>query len=146
MRINQLLNFTLLTMLFGIPAGGVLLSEPSIAQQRSSLNFQNMYFSSIGIQTISSGSAVTTITLSIQNNGLNNRSFNLSERVSLYKIALVDSQKNAYLGEFEMDLSKPFFYGENRVVKLRVNHPSGIYPSYLQLDSGDPKKPIYIRL
>ena len=146
MRINQLFNFTLLMTLIGIPVGGLLLSEPAIAQQRSNLNFQNMQFSSAGMQTMTNGSSVTTITLSIQNYGPNNRSFNLNERVYLREILLVDAQRNAYIGELDMDLYKPFFNGENRLVKLRINHPMGINPSYLQLNSGDSKKPIYIRL
>lgn len=108
MRINQLFNFTLLTMLFGIPAGAVFLSEPVIAQQRFRLNFQNIQISSVGIQTISNNSSTTTITLSIQNYDVNNRVFNVSERVALREITLVDSQKNQYMGNLEMDLYKPF--------------------------------------
>ncbi len=146
MRINQLFNFTLLMTLLGIPASGLLMSESAIAQQRSNLNFRNMQFSSAGMSTITNGSSVTTITLSIQNYGVNNRSFNLDERVYLRQIKLVDAQRNTYTGELGMDLYKPFFNGENRLVKLRINHPMGINPSYLQLDSGDSKKPIYIRL
>ncbi len=146
MRLNRLFNFTLFMTLLGLPIGGVLSSEVAIAQQRSALNFQNMQISSAGIQTVSSGSSVTTITLFIQNYGANNRSFNLSERVALREMILVDSQKRAYLGELGTDLYKPFFNGENRSVKFEIKHPMGIYPSYLQLDSGDPKKPIYIRL
>jgi hypothetical protein len=146
MRINQLFNFTLLMTLLGIPASSLLMSESAIAQQRSNLNFQNMQFSSAGMSTITSGYSVTTITLSIQNYGANNRSFNSSERVYLRQIKLVDAQRKAYTGELDMDLYKPFFNGENRLVKLRINHPMGINPSYLQLDSGDSKKPIYIRL
>lgn len=146
MRINQLFNFTLLMTLLGIPASGLLMSESAIAQQRSNLNFRNMQFSSAGMSTITNGSSVTTITLSIQNYGVNNRSFNLDERVYLRQIKLVDAQRNTYTGELGMDLYKPFFNGENRLVKLRINHPMGINPRYLQLDSGDSKKPIYIRL
>ena len=146
MRINQLFNFTLLMTLLGIPASGLLMSESAIAQQSSNLNFRNMQFSSAGMSTITNGSSVTTITLSIQNYGVNNRSFNLDERVYLRQIKLVDAQRNTYTGELGMDLYKPFFNGENRLVKLRINHPMGINPSYLQLDSGDSKKPIYIRL
>ena len=146
MRINQLFNFTLLMTLFGIPVSGLFLSEPAIAQQRSSSNFQNMQFFSAGMQTLTNGSSATTITLSVQNYGGNNRSFNPSERVYLREIKLVDAKKNEYVGKLDMDLYKPFFNGENRLVKLRVNHSMGIYPKYLQLDSGDSKKPIYIRL
>jgi len=147
MRINHLSNSMLLmALLIGIPVGGLFLSEPAIAQQRSNLNFQNMQFSSAGMSTISAGSSVTTITLSIQNYGPNNRSFNLDERVYLREIRLVDAQRNAYIGELDMDLYKPFFNGENRLVKLRIDHPMGINPSYLQLESGNSKKPIYIRL
>ncbi len=146
MRINQLFNFTLLMTLLGIPASSLLMSESAIAQQRSNLNFQNMQFSSAGMSTITNGYSVTTITLSIQNYGVNNRSFNSSELVYLRQIKLVDAQRKAYTGELDMDLYKPFFNGENRLVKLRINHPMGINPSYLQLDSGDSKKPIYIRL
>ena len=146
MRINQLFNFILLMTLLGIPAGGLVMPESAIAQQRSNLNFQNMQFSSAGMSTITNGYSVTTITLSIQNYGANNRSFNLDERVYLREIRLVDAQRNAYAVELDTDLYKPFFNGENRLVKLRINHPMGINPSYLQLDSGDSKKPIYIRL
>lgn len=146
MKLNRLFNFTLLMTLFGLPIVGVLSPEVAIAQNRSALNFQNMQISSAGMQTVSSESSVTTITLFIQNYGANSRSFNLSERVALREIKLVDSQKRSYLGEMGTDLYKPFFNGENRSVKLQVTHPIGIYPSYLQLDSGDPKKPIYIRL
>jgi hypothetical protein len=153
MRINQLFNFTLLMTLIGIPVGGLLLSEPAIAQQRSNLNFQNINISSVGIQTISGiqttygvSAAITTIVLSIQNNDLNSRLFNYSERVSLGQIQMVDAQRQSYNSEIDIDLDKPFFYGENRLVKLRIIHPMGINPSYLQLNSGDSKKPIYIRL
>ncbi|MCY7407490.1 MAG: hypothetical protein LH631_08955, partial [Alkalinema sp. CAN_BIN05] len=115
MRINQLFNFTLLMTLLGIPAGGLLMPESAIAQQRSNLNFQNMQFSSAGMSTITNGYSVTTITLSIQNYGVNNRSFNLNERVYLRRIKLVDAQRKAYTGELDIDLYKPFFNGENRL-------------------------------
>ena len=146
MRLNRLFNFTLLMTLLGLPVGSVLLSEVAIAQQKSNLDFQNVRFSSAGMQTMINGSATTTITLSIQNYGSNNRSFDYSEKAALSQIILVDSQKNRYRGQFETGLNKPFFNGENRLVKLQVLHPMRIHPSYLQLDSGDPKKPIYIRL
>ncbi len=154
MRINQLFNFTLLMTLIGIPVSGLFLSEPAIAQQRSQLNFKNIYISSVGIQTISGvqttygmSAAITTIVLSIQNNDFNGRLFDSSESVSLGQIQMVDAQRQPYTGAIDIvDLDKPFFYGENRLVKLRIIHPMGINPSYLQLDSGDSKKPIYIRL
>ncbi len=146
MRLNRLFNFTLLMALLGVPVGVIAVPDLAIAQQRSNLDFQNMRFSSVGTQTLINGSATTTITLSIQNYGVNNRSFDYSESMALERIVLVDSQKNRYYGRFEPSLDKPFFNGENRLVKLQVAHPMGIYPSYLQLDSGDPKKPIYIRL
>jgi hypothetical protein len=58
--------------------------------------------------TITNGYSVTTITLSIQNYGANNRSFNLNERVYLRKIRLVDAQidaqRNAYAVELDTDV------------------------------------------
>ncbi len=146
MRLNRLFNFTLFLTLLGLPIGGVLWAPVAIAQQRSNLDFQNMKFSSAGVQTVTNGSATTTITLFIYNYGSNNRSFDYSETMALNQIILVDSQNNRYRGQFKSGLEKPFFNGENRSVKLQVSHPMGISPSYLQLDSGDPKKPIYIRL
>jgi hypothetical protein len=134
--------------LLGLPIGGVLTSEVAIAQQRPNLNFRNMQISSAGIQTIGNGSnfSITTISLYIGYNGVNNGILNSRERIAFSEMLLVDSQKKAYLGELVIDLDQPFFYGENRLVKFRVMHPIGTYPKYLQLDSGNPKQPIYISL
>lgn len=148
MSLNHLFNFTLFITLLGLPIGGIFSSEVAIAQQRPNLNFRNIQISSAGIQTVSNGSnyAVTTVSLYIGYNGVNNGILNTRERVALGEILLVDSQKKAYLGELTIDLDQSFFYGENRLVQFRALHPIGIYPRYLQLDSGDPKKPIYISL
>lgn len=74
MQLNQLFSFTLFVTLLGIPVGGILLSEPAIAQQRSNLNFQNIQFSSAGLSTASSGTAMTTVIMYVQNYGVNQRS------------------------------------------------------------------------
>lgn len=143
MRINQLSNFTLLMTLLGIPVGGLLMPESAIAQQRSNVNFQNINFSSAVMRTVGTE---TTITIFVQNYGANGRSFNYAENLALSQIKAVDAQNNTYHTNISSNLNKSFFYGENRSTQLTIHHPMGINLRYLQLDSGDYKKPIYIRL
>ena len=147
MKLNYLTQLSLLVILLGMPAGVFSAPESAIAQQSSKLNFRNIRFASLGMQTSTGGGgSKTTITLSIQNYSGNSYSFTNVESTALSLIELVDSKNNTYFGQFEGDLNKPFFNGENRIVKLHINHPMGIYPKYLKLRSGDLKQPIYIPL
>jgi hypothetical protein len=144
---NRLFPLALMTGVMFCPIVGPLNSSTVLAESAVQRPlFQGIRFSSAGMTTSIRGDAETTVTLFIQNYDANKRTFTSLEWASLNNITLIDAQQKQYSTQLEGNLNAPFFYGENRSIKVRITHPMGIYPRALKLDSLDPKKPIYIRL